>query len=55
MLKQIIEKFLCKHSWDLVRKVDVYDTSFCNNPQRPVRTEFLFVCGKCGKFKKLKQ
>ena len=48
LIKQILEKFTCKHEWSL--EVEHYVT------YNGVKTGVirLFICKKCGKFKKIK-
>ena len=45
---KLINKWACCHDWQLVRETEVF-TDFGGN-----YTALLFVCKKCGKFKKLK-
>ena len=44
----LINKLACCHDWQLVRETEVF-TDFGGN-----YTALLFVCKKCGKFKRLK-
>lgn len=44
----LINKWGCHHDWKLIRETEVF-TDFGGN-----YTALLFVCKKCGKFKKLK-
>lgn len=48
LLKQILEKWACKHEWEVWDKVNVKD-DFGGR-----YTVTHFVCKKCGKFKKVK-
>ena len=51
ILVQIIEKWICKHEWETFQKSTVY--SECNDVI-PIRFEFILICKKCGKIKKIK-
>ena len=47
-IKNILDKLGCHHEWELIRETNVV------NDFGGSYTTLLFVCKKCGKFKKLK-
>ena len=50
MIKQWISKHFCHHEWEKAHQADYYHT----NEDSPNRVIILFMCKKCGKFKKIK-
>lgn len=48
VLKQLLDKLACHHDWQLIRDVHV-TTDFGG-----AYNSLIFVCNKCGKFKKMK-
>lgn len=51
MIKEFIEKFLCKHAWEEMDHVRYFDG---DDDIRPIYLIKLFKCRICGKFKKIK-
>ncbi len=49
--KKILLKLSCLHDWELRRRVYTYEDGSC---KYPYKYEELYVCRKCGKFKKIK-
>lgn len=47
-LTNLIDKLACHHEWELVRETDV------RTEYGGIYTSLIFVCKKCGKFKKMK-
>ena len=47
LLTQLFEKWTCKHEWVTYQKCDVYD-EFSRD------LEFILICKKCGKIKKIR-
>ena len=53
-MKWLINYFrscFCKHKWSLFKQVEFYKKA--SDPM-PVRTTCIFICEKCGSFKKIK-
>lgn len=50
-IKNILLKLSCLHEWELRRRVYTYEDESC---KYPYKCEILYVCRKCGKFKKIK-
>lgn len=48
ILSKLLEKWLCKHDWELFRETEVF---FWGST---VGYEYIFICKKCGKIKKIK-
>jgi len=51
ILNKILEKFLCKHDWQLFETNAVYSTLEYNMPDYYIH---ILICKKCGKIKKIK-
>lgn len=51
MIKQFIEKFLCKHQWEVHGKIYLWDESITD--KRPIGIEEILFCKLCGKIKKI--
>lgn len=49
--KQVKEKWGCKHDWEEIKKIRVFDEF---SDTIPSHYEYLFKCKKCGKLKKKK-
>ena len=49
-LKKLIEKWACMHRW---KKIKEYDYFSREHDRFPTRFISIFVCTKCGKFKKM--
>ena len=49
LIKQIISKKFCHHEWQLEKEIDTYK----EHSKRPVRVTYLYICSKCGDFKKI--
>lgn len=54
MLKQLIEKLLCKHKWEVLDRIRIYKTYFDQTTDFPYKIIEVFVCQNCGKIKKIK-
>ena len=50
MIKELIEKWACKHDWKELYKVNEYWSS---NSKLPCETKIILVCKKCGKIKRI--
>lgn len=50
-IKNILLKLTCLHDWSFRRMVYTYEDGSC---KYPYKCEILYVCRKCGKFKKIK-
>lgn len=48
-LKRIADKWFCLHDWDYKGKVENLGGSKTNVPES---ITYLYICKKCGKFKK---
>lgn len=46
-IKRILDKIGCRHEWQLFREIPVDTNGGCYH-------KFIFICKKCGKFKKFK-
>lgn len=52
MLKKLLDKLCCKHDWEELKHINVYDdVKYSNLPAYHI---YLFKCNKCGKLKKVK-
>lgn len=51
LIKGLLQKLSCKHDWELIETTRVFD-EFSGN--LPAYRKHLYVCKKCGKFKKIK-
>lgn len=51
LLTQLLEKWACKHEWVTYQKCDVYDEF---SRKIPSHLEFILICKKCGKIKKIR-
>lgn len=52
-MKWLINYFcscFCKHKWNLFKQTDFYSKA---SDSMPVRTTYIFICEKCGSFKKI--
>lgn len=49
-IKQILDKWACKHEWECVKSIQVKD-KFWNIIEG---YKFLYICKKCGKIKWVK-
>ncbi len=55
MIKEILEKWSCKHQWELIAKNIVYeDDDKEENGDYPIRVIRLLDCKLCGKLKKIR-
>ena len=50
ILNKLLDKWLCKHDWELFETHEVYTTFEFNMPEYHV---YIFICKKCGKIKKV--
>lgn len=49
-----IRSWFCKHEWELLNKSEVYETNLAGTPlELPLRREWLYICKKCMKTKKI--
>lgn len=51
LLTQLLEKWVCKHEWVTYQKCDIYNEF---SGEIPSRLEFILICKKCGKIKKIR-
>lgn len=51
MFKKIIEKWLCKHKWQVHREIEAYDGEHSKTPHTIRQT---LICQECGKITKIK-
>ena len=51
IIKKLLEKWSCKHDWELFKHIKVYD-EFSNDI--PCGHKYIFICKKCGKIKRIK-
>lgn len=51
LLIQLLEKWTCKHEWEIFERIDMYDEF---SGSLPSYTKCWFMCKKCGKIKKKK-
>ena len=51
ILNKILEKWLCKHDWELFKHIEVFD-EFSNDIA--CAHKYIFICKKCGKIKKIR-
>lgn len=54
ILKQLLEKWACKHKWKVHYNGAVYNTN--DSPSKgdlPIRREQTLICESCGKIKKI--
>ena len=49
-MKRLFEKLLCDHRWVKINSAEVFEAGY----KRPTKYITLFVCEKCGKFKKVR-
>ena len=48
ILKQMLSKLACMHDWKLEKAIRWY-----NDDNEPVAYTHIYICKKCGKFKKI--
>ena len=53
IIKNFLEKLVCKHDWEKLECIKVRD-HFFNVSDLPIYHIYLYKCKKCGKFKKIK-
>ena len=51
MIKKLLEKWACKHRWELYHGTNVYRSSEALTPYEIRHT---LICQKCGKIKTIK-
>jgi hypothetical protein len=51
IFRSILEKWACKHDWELIHKANFYENESLKYPHTAKVT---YKCTKCGKFKKIK-
>ena len=49
----ILVDFFCKHEYELLDKVTVYDQYYIKG-DLPIGKKFTYVCKKCGRVKRIK-
>jgi len=49
MLRKLIEKWSCKHKWELHRTSKIYD----DIPDMPTAVRQTLICKECGKIKQI--
>ena len=50
-IKDLVSKISCHHSWEEVKLIRSFIDS---NDKIPARIDIIYICKKCGKFKKIK-
>lgn len=50
LIKQLFNKWSCSHEWDQLEEIATYESA---HSSRPYKRTYLYVCKKCGKFKKI--
>ena len=50
IIRRILEKWVCRHEWEILQKVSFYQES---NSELPHRIAYLLSCKKCGKLKQV--
>lgn len=51
IINKLLEKWMCKHDWDLFKHIQVYDDFSGDMASGHI---YIFICKKCGKIKKVK-
>ena len=51
IINKLLEKWMCKHDWDLFKHIKVYDEF---SKDMASGHKYIFICKKCGKIKKVK-
>lgn len=51
MIKELIEKWTCKHDWKEPYQVNLYRSK--NGKTKRCKSMIIYVCKKCGKIKKI--
>lgn len=54
MIKELLEKLLCKHEWYVHHRTEVFGDGFGKDTDLPTSFEDILICKKCGKIKKIK-
>lgn len=50
IINKLLEKWTCKHDWELLKHIREY----WSDKDNIVGHQFILVCTKCGKIKKIK-
>lgn len=50
-LNELLSKWSCHHEWEFEHQNEVYNNE---NDKFPYKIKKLYICKKCGKFKKIK-
>jgi hypothetical protein len=53
MIKEWIAKYWCLHKWNEIKATEAYDLDRKRDTM-PMYREYLYVCEKCGEFKKIR-
>jgi len=51
MIKMLVAKWLCLHEWNLEKRLNKFEDA---HGTIPIRIDLLFICKKCGKFRKIR-
>lgn len=51
IIKKLLEKWSCKHEWELVREIKAYFSTH----KEIIGYECILICKKCGKIKRIKR
>ena len=50
MLRKLIEKWSCKHKWEIHSTTNIHDTDI---PDMPTKIRQTLICQHCGKIKQI--
>lgn len=53
-IRKMMDKWSCCHDWEVIKDISVYVDYGYGSGDLPEYHKLLMVCGKCGKFKKMK-